>query len=598
MNLGDAEAALPAWDDGRPQELWRVPLGPGFSAVTVVGDGLFTLFGAEGKEVLARFEGATGRELWRREVGPLFEETWGDGPRSTPAVAGDTVFAIGSGGTLVAVAAEDGRERWRRELVASKAPRFGYSPSPLVSNGRVIVEAALGEAGLGAGHLMAFDAATGAPVWSAGEGAVGYSSPLVLGDGDLAFLLRDRVQAISDRGEELWSWTFSGGSPIDLPIAMPLALAPNRLFVAHRADGGSALLGLSPAGPPKVLWESRFFVNHLSSAVAVGGDLYGFHNATLAAVEGSSGSIAWRLRGLGKGSLIAVGDHLLVLSDRGELLQMKAGLEAGRILGRFQVLDGKTWTAPSYSDGRLYLRNHHELVALDLRRLVAVDPSTPKPRALAIEKRPRSEEPAELDLPALLDRLVEALGGAERLRIVKSLSLAGRYAFNSEIGSFEIVHQRPDILRRMVTLGGETTLETYDGEIARTGGAPLGAERAALLAADAVFLPAPAAAHLAGWPIASRGRVEAAEGELIEVEVTLPGGTRERWRLDPETALPRQRSSHTWAYDRAWDLVTRYSDYRRVAGLRLPHRIEEEFSSLYRLFEVETVTVINKKAPQ
>jgi hypothetical protein len=57
----------------------------------------------------------------------------------------------------------------------------------------------------------------------------------------------------------------------------------------------------------------------------------------------------------------------LVLSERGMLVLLEATPEAYRELASHQVLEGRCWTPPSLSEGRLYLRNHSELVALDLR---------------------------------------------------------------------------------------------------------------------------------------------------------------------------------------------------------------------------------------
>ena len=76
--------------------------------------------------------------------------------------------------------------------------------------------------------------------------------------------------------------------------------------------------------------------------------------------------MTWGKRGLGKGSLIYADGHLLVLSDRGELLLIEARGDEYVEKGRFQALEGKSWTSPTLAHGKLYLRNHNEMVAFDL----------------------------------------------------------------------------------------------------------------------------------------------------------------------------------------------------------------------------------------
>ena len=93
---------LAAWPEGGPREVWRVSLGSGFSGISVVGDRLYTMYAAEqageAKEYTAAFDVASGEELWRASIAKSFENTFGDGPRSTPTVDGGSLFVLGSHG--------------------------------------------------------------------------------------------------------------------------------------------------------------------------------------------------------------------------------------------------------------------------------------------------------------------------------------------------------------------------------------------------------------------------------------------------------------------------------------------------------------------
>ena len=107
--------------------------------------------------------------------------------------------------------------------------------------------------------------------------------------------------------------------------------------------------------------------NHFNGSVAIGNHLYGFDTATLKCIEAATGKTLWAKRGLGKGSLIVANGMLIILGETGELVLAEATHEAYRELARASVLEGRSWTQPTLWQGRLYLRNHTELVSLDLR---------------------------------------------------------------------------------------------------------------------------------------------------------------------------------------------------------------------------------------
>ena len=114
------------------------------------------------------------------------------------------------------------------------------------------------------------------------------------------------------------------------------------------------------------IWRNKAMKNHFNSSVLHEGHVYGFDNAMLKCVSIETGEPCWAKRGLGKGSLILAGEQLVVLSDRGKLALAAATPEGYCEAASFQALEGKSWTAPSYAAGRLYLRNQTEMIAIDL----------------------------------------------------------------------------------------------------------------------------------------------------------------------------------------------------------------------------------------
>ena len=355
----------PSWPDGGPRVVWRQPLGAAFSQLVVGGGAVFTGASDDKSEYLVRLDAATGKEAWRRELGPVFESEFGNGPRSTPTLDGELVYQLGARGVLVAARAADGGEAFRVDLTqrfGAAVPRFGYSGSPLVVGELLVLEVGGGEQG----SLAALDKKTGETRWTAGKGGAGYNSPLLLRAGDdaeLALVRGKTLLGLDLAGRELWSHVLEEGA-----VAMPLAVGTDRIFVSHGSDTGCVMLGLERGADGtrvKPLWHNRNMRNHFNSSVLVGEHIYGFDNATLKCLSAATGEIAWVKRGLGKGSLLGAGNRLVVVSDQGSVLLVEATPEAYRELGSLQTLGGKSWTAPSFSRGRLYVRNLTEAACLD-----------------------------------------------------------------------------------------------------------------------------------------------------------------------------------------------------------------------------------------
>lgn len=361
------------WSNGGPKEAWRHEIGQGYSAISVVGDRFYTMFATDhdGKptEVAAAFEVSTGKELWRSPVGPKKDTEFGNGPRATPTVDGDTLYVLGSEGNFAALATADGTLRWEmklQEAFGSQAPYWGYATSALVDGDQVVIETG-GKEGK---SYVALDKKTGEVQWSLGDTPAGYNSALQIemnGKKRYVMVVSEKLMAIDESGNEVWSHAWPKGET----HAMPLFIPPDRFFASGAEGIGAHLLRVDEnAKDSKIeeLWETRFMRNHFSSSVVHDGTIYGFDNATLKAISVEDGKLAWAKRGLGKGSLILADGHLLVLSDLGKLLLVEATAEQYTEKGSVQALDGKSWTAPVLSHGRLYLRNHTEMVAFDLKK--------------------------------------------------------------------------------------------------------------------------------------------------------------------------------------------------------------------------------------
>ncbi len=358
------------WPAGGPEVAWRRPIGSGYSSVVGAGDRLYTMEATAEEEAVLALDADTGETVWRVPVGPFVEAELGDGgPRSTPAVNDGSVVAVSSQGRMVALSAGDGELLWEKDLTEWGAvPRFGYSMSPLVDGDLVIVEA--GERQKEPG-VLAFDRATGELRWSALQGPTGYTSPVVTTIGGVrqyVFARFTEVVALSVTGEVLWRHEVAPHAA----IPMPVLVGPDRIFISSSEDTfGSRMVRVTREGDgyrTEEVWNQRLMRNHFNSSVEVGEHLYGFDNGTLRCLDAANGDRLWSKRGFGKGSLVAAGDLLFVLSDGGIAAQVHADPTGYREGGRLQLTGGgRAWTEPSVANGRLLVRDFDEIVSLELR---------------------------------------------------------------------------------------------------------------------------------------------------------------------------------------------------------------------------------------
>lgn len=397
------------WPEAGPKEVWRVAIGEGYSAISVVGDRLYTMYGeaappveaaaedataedataedatsedmtAEAteeaaeeapklRELAAAFDATTGEEIWRVEIGDKLDTQFGNGPRATPTVDGDRLFVLGSFGQLHALSTADGAVLWSVDFTAedlgSSRPYWGYSTSPLVAGDLLIVEVGGKENKSYAG----LNKTTGEVLWTSGEGRPGHNSPLavtVQGQEQFVYLAGQKLRSIDRQGNELWSYDWPPGET----HAMPLFIAPDMIYASGTEGIGAVVVKMVKAEDGwqvEEVWKNTRMKNHFSSSVLHDGFIYGFDNATLKCIDAMTGEQAWAKRGFGKGSLILADGHLLMLSDLGVLVSIEATPEAYTEKSRVQALEGKSWTAPSLANGKLYLRNHSQMVCYDLK---------------------------------------------------------------------------------------------------------------------------------------------------------------------------------------------------------------------------------------
>ena len=200
------------WSASPPVELWRRPVGPGWSSFAVRGGLLYTQEQRGDDEVVACYNVTTGKPVWtHRDAARFWESNAGAGPRATPTLSNGRVYTFGATGILNALDAGNGAVVWSRNAASDagkKVPGWGFASSPLVVDDVVIVAAA--------GQLAAYDLATGNPRWFGPDGGAGYSSPHLLTIGGVAQILlmsgRGATSVAPADGTLLWEHPWPGSA--------------------------------------------------------------------------------------------------------------------------------------------------------------------------------------------------------------------------------------------------------------------------------------------------------------------------------------------------------------------------------------------------
>ena len=313
------------------------------------------------------FDASKGKVLWKHSYLARLDPQWYEGgPGATPTIDAGRVFTISKWGDVFCLDARTGAVVWRRNLRQDglKPNRWGFAGSPLIWRDLVILNA--GSAG------TALDSRTGRIAWCNGTNAAGYASPVICQIGGrqtfLIFAAKHLVALEPLTGKELWRQPFETGW--DTNITDPLCRG-DRILISSFSHG-CALLSLE-SGSPEVLYDRKVLHNHLSPGIPIGDFLYAFSgeaktDTDFRCIHIPSGELKWTRKDPSFCSLIRVGDLLLILSGKGELIAAKPSPEGLKIIARAVVLNGTCWTPPALANGLFYVRNAKgELRCLDLR---------------------------------------------------------------------------------------------------------------------------------------------------------------------------------------------------------------------------------------
>jgi outer membrane protein assembly factor BamB len=358
------------WSQTPPVELWRRPVGPGWSSFAVHSDLIYTQEQRGEDEVVSCYRLSTGEPVWRHKDPVRFwESNGGAGPRGTPTLHGGRVYTMGATGLVNVLDAGSGAVVWSRNAATdtgTTVPDWGIASSPLVVDDLVIVAVA--------GQLAAYDARTGNERWRGPSGGAGYSSPhltTIAGVPQVVLLRGSRTISVAPAdGTLLWEHIWQPGVGIVQPVLMAdgnILIATGdgmggtgmrRIAVAHGAGGWTA----------EERWTSRGLKPYFNDSVVHQGHAFGFDGSILACIDLETGERSWKGGRYGNGQMLLLPDQdlLLVLSEEGALALVRATADKFTEVAKFQAIEGKTWNHPVLIGDVLLVRNGEEMAAFRL----------------------------------------------------------------------------------------------------------------------------------------------------------------------------------------------------------------------------------------
>lgn len=373
-SLSKETGLMKTWPAPGPTAAWTISnLGPGYGSLAIKDDRIY-IQGVKGSDsVVFCLNRADGKAVWSQALGPTREQDRGPGPRGTPTVDGDRLYALSENGDLACLRIKDGSSVWRRNILKDFGGRnitWLISESPLVDGNRLIVT----PGGDGA-SIVALDKMTGNPIWTSKElsDPAGYSSCVAADVGGvrtiIGFTGRAAVGLRASDGKLMWRYETVSNRTAN--IATPI-FHDNKVFYSSAYGTGCALLGLKAQGgevKAEEIYFNKDMQNHHGGLVLVNGYLYGFSNAILTCMEFATGKTVWRDRSVGKGTLTYADGHLYLLSEGNVVGLAEATPEGYKEKGRFNIADQgyPSWAHPVVCGGKLYIRNQGALTCYDIK---------------------------------------------------------------------------------------------------------------------------------------------------------------------------------------------------------------------------------------
>ena len=314
--------------------------------------------------------------MWAFAYPALFDEILGGaGPRATPVYREGLLYSMGAKGDLYCLDAKTGKPKWSKNILADNAvenQRWGMAASPLIVDRMVVVT----PGGAPGKSMVAYDRLSGAPVWRALDDRAGYTSPILAtlaGRRQIVWISGQRAVGVApENGALLWEYAFPG--QMDMNCSQPVAVDESNVLLSSAQGPGAALLEITKTGEAytaRVVWQNNRLKNKFNSSVLYRGYIYGFDEAILACIDPKTGEVKWKGGRYGYGQLLLAGGYLVVLTEQGDVVLVRATPEGHQELARFSAIEGRTWNIPAIDNGLLLVRNSSEMACFRLGQVSA-----------------------------------------------------------------------------------------------------------------------------------------------------------------------------------------------------------------------------------
>ena len=367
---------LKKWPEGGPNRVWiNSKMGLGYSSFAIVKGKLYTMGSRNRTEQLICLDANTGAEEWNAKIGNELQNGWGNGPRGTPTVDGQNIYAMGGEGNLICTDL-NGKIIWQTSMseLGGKKPYWGYSESVLIDG-----DFALCTPGGNEGAIVAFNKKTGKIIWQSKQFTDGaqYSSIIPIDHNGahqyIQLTMKSLVGLDSKTGEILWKSSWPGRTAV---IPTPV-FNEGKVYIASGYSVGCKLVNIGPSNQVSDLWINKVMKNHHGGVILYGDHLYGYSDGNgWVCQEFKTGKEVWsEKRSLGKGCLtIAEGMMYCVDEGRGDVALATASPNGWKQHGKFRLNPqsktrsrrGKIWTHPVVANGKLYLRDQEHVYCYNI----------------------------------------------------------------------------------------------------------------------------------------------------------------------------------------------------------------------------------------
>ena len=373
-NISTDKGLLESWPADGPKLAWKqTGLGLGYSSVAIANGKLFTMGNRGNDEMLLAFNVSTGEPLWSTKTGRAYHDGTGDGPRGTPTIDKDHVYALGANGDLVCADTEKGDVVWQKNILQEFGGNnitWGISESVLIDDDKLICSP-----GGKQGTIVALNKMTGRPIWQSkvqGTPQAAYSSLIAVDFGGVKqyvnFVHTGVVSVSAKDGAPLWGFRESANGTAN--CSTPL-YSNGSVYTSSGYGEGAASFKLAPGGKASLAYSNKGLDNHHGGMVLLDGHVYGFGEQALKCIDLKTGKEKWKDRSVGKGSVTYADGHLYLRSERGPVALAVASPDGYDEKGKFEppTPSGKpSWSHPVVCGGKLFLRDMDTLLVYDVKK--------------------------------------------------------------------------------------------------------------------------------------------------------------------------------------------------------------------------------------